>query len=89
MLHVKKIKKTLVVLYFALCFCFLFSVSASAYVDPATTSMLVQIIAGVFISLGVAFGIFRTKIILFFNNLKMKLMQKKLEMEAAKRENQH
>jgi len=45
---------------------FLLTSKASAYIDPATTAMLTQIIAGVFITLGVVFGVFRRKIIMFF-----------------------
>ena len=74
-------KKALPVFYFTFFFCLLFSLNASAYIDPGTTAMLTQIIAGIAISLGVVFGVFRTRIMLFFKNLKVKFMQKKLEME--------
>jgi len=50
-----------------------------AYIDPTTTAMLTQIIAGIFISLGLALGIFRQKLIMFFRNLKIKIIQKKIE----------
>jgi len=50
-----------------------------AYIDPTTTAMLTQIIAGIFISLGLALGVFRQKVIMFFRNLKIKIIQKKIE----------
>ena len=58
-----------------------------AYVDPATTAMIIQIVAGVCISVGVALGIFRRKIALFFQGLKVKLTKKKIERENKKNEN--
>ena len=59
-----------------------------AYIDPATGAMVTQIVAGVLITLGVAFGVFRTKIILFFKNMKVKSMQKKLSKQNAAKEGQ-
>ncbi len=57
------------------------------YIDPATTSYVIQIIAGVFIALGAVVGIFWRKIRLFFRNIKLKGLEKKLSREAEKREN--
>jgi len=62
----------------------LLTTTASAYIDPATTAMLTQIIAGVFITLGVVFGVFRRKIIMFFKDMSVKRTQRKIEKEAAK-----
>ena len=53
--------------------------AAVPYEDPATTAMLVQILSGVVISAGVAFGIFRRKIMMFFKKLKVKSIQRKIE----------
>jgi len=64
----------------------LFDFSASAYIDPATTAMLTQVIAGVFITLGVVIGVFRRKIIMFFKNISVNRTKKKIEKEAAKKE---
>ena len=47
-----------------------------AYIDPTTTAMLTQIIAGIFISLGLALGVFRQKVIMFFRKLKIKIIKK-------------
>ncbi|MCL2247796.1 MAG: hypothetical protein FWC13_00845 [Oscillospiraceae bacterium] len=70
--------------YFMFFFSRLFTVTASAYVDPATTAMLIQVFAGIFITLGVAFGVFRQKIIMFFKNISIKRTQRKIEKQAAK-----
>ena len=56
-----------------------FTVPARAYIDPATTAMLTQIVAGIFISAGVLFGVFRRKVILFFKNISIKRLQRKIE----------
>ena len=63
------------------------TIPASAYIDPATTAMLTQVIAGVAITIGVVFGVFRRKIIMFFKNLSVKRMQRKIEKQN-KSENQ-
>jgi hypothetical protein len=64
----------------------LLTTTASAYIDPATTAMLTQIIAGVFITLGVVFGVFRRKIILFFKNISVNRTKRKIEKQNAKQE---
>ncbi|MBQ3843080.1 MAG: hypothetical protein II820_10365 [Ruminiclostridium sp.] len=46
-----------------------FSVPASAYIDPATTSYIIQIVVGVVIACGTAAGI-------IFNKMKRKLKKK-------------
>lgn len=38
--------------YMASCFLFLFSTSASAYIDPSTTTFLIQAVAGVAVAIG-------------------------------------
>ena len=48
------------------------STTALAYIDPASTSYIVQIIAGLFIAGGAAIGIYRHKIRLFFRKRKEK-----------------
>jgi len=62
----------------------LLTTTASAYIDPATTAMLTQIIAGVFITLGVVFGVFRRKIILFFKNMSVNRTKRKIEKQNEK-----
>lgn len=64
--------RILKVSYFALGFLFLMSKSAQAYIDPATTSYVVQIIAGLVLAGGAAIGIYWHKIRRFFKNRKKK-----------------
>ena len=59
--NMKKTKSVLTFIYFFICFSIFFTQTAYAYVDPATTAMVVQIVSGIFISLGIAFGVFRGK----------------------------
>lgn len=63
-----------------------FSSTAFAYIDPATTSYILQAVAGVVITCGVMLGVFWTKIRTFFRNQKIKAMEKKLEKQAEKAE---
>ena len=56
--------------YFILGFLFLMSKPALAYIDPATTSYVVQIIAGIVLAGGAAVGIYWHKIKRFLKNRK-------------------
>lgn len=58
---------------------------AYAYIDPATTSYVIQIITGVVIACGAAVGIFWKKIRLFFRDKKMKSMEKKIAADAERK----
>ena len=49
-------------LFYFVCLNFVFAINASAYIDPATTSYVVQIVAGIVIAAGTAVGIFWNKI---------------------------
>jgi hypothetical protein len=77
----EKVYKFLRFLYFAGFVSVLLQTSASAYLDPSTTAMITQIAAGALISLGIVVGIFRQKIILFFKNMRVKRIQRKIEKE--------
>jgi len=79
------INKTITFVFTFLGVSILLTTTASAYIDPATTAMLTQINAGVFITLGVVFGVFRRKIILFFKNMSVNRTKKKIEKQAAKK----
>ena len=70
--------------YFAFFIGACFTVPVYAYIDPATTAMITQIVAGIVISLGVAFGVFRRKVFLFFQNLSVKRTQHKIEKQNRK-----
>ncbi|MDR0764821.1 MAG: hypothetical protein LBE65_04435 [Synergistaceae bacterium] len=80
----KRIDRIFAVAYFAFWTSRLLAANAYAYIDPTTTAMITQIVAGVFISLGFAFGIFRRRIIMFFKNLYVKMLQKKLRKGTGK-----
>lgn len=58
-----------------------------AYIDPATSSYVIQIVAGIVIAAGATVGIFWKKIKLFFKEQKIKRLEKKLTAEAEKKEN--
>jgi len=60
------------------------STTAYAYIDPAATSYIVQIVAGVVIASGVAVGVFWKRIKLFFRNKKMQNLEKSLAKKADK-----
>ena len=78
----RRIGRILGTAYFSFFFSTYLTIPAYAnYIDPATTAMLVQIFAGIFITLGVMFGVFRRKIILCFKNLSIKYMQRKIEKQ--------
>ena len=47
------------------------------YIDPASTALIWQILAGIFISLGVIFGVFWRRITTFFKSIWVKLFHKK------------
>lgn len=73
-------------LFFFIVATIMFSSTAYAYLDPAATSYLVQIVAAVVIACGAVVGVFWKKIRMFFRNMKMKNLEKKLTREADKRE---
>lgn len=64
----------------------MFSSTAFAYIDPAATSYIVQIVAGVVIASSVAVAVFWKKIRLFFQKQKIKNLEKKLTKQADKKE---
>ena len=78
-------KKISWVPYFTLCAFWMLMRPAHAYLDPAATSYIIQIVAGVFITCGVVLGIFWKKIRLFFRKLKLNALQRKLSKTAEKK----
>lgn len=62
----RTIWKIIGTLYFFCGFSLLFTINASAYIDPGTTMLLTQFIAGAVISMGIVFGVWRRKIVGFF-----------------------
>ena len=73
--------------YFAFFIGMCCAIPAYAYIDPSSTAMITQIVAGILISLGVAFSVFRRKIVLFFKNLSVKRVQRKIEKQNRKTNN--
>ncbi len=55
------------------------------YIDPAATSYVIQVIAGVVISAGVVIGVFWKKIKLFFQKKKIEATEKRLTEQAEKK----
>ena len=62
-------KKFMFVMYIV-CLSVILTPTAYAYIDPATTSYIIQICAGVFIALGTVCGIYWKKIKSFFSKKK-------------------
>ena len=75
-------KKVAFTLYFTICFAMMLEIGAAAYIDPATTSYLLQIIAGVFIACGATVAVFWRKITFWFK-------KKKAERIRAQRAAKH
>ena len=78
----RRIYNGLVFVYFFTLMTIMMSGTAYAYIDPATTSYVIQIVAGVLISCGVVVGIFWKKIRIFFRNLKMKVLAKRISKKS-------
>lgn len=71
----KKLLSTLLTLmYFTTCFLFLFSTTAHAYIDPSTTTYIVQAIAGIAVAVGAFF-------VMYWRKAKRKIADK-LHMDA-------
>lgn len=56
-------KKMMAVLtsYFTLCFLLMFTQTACAYIDPSTTTFLIQAVAGVAVAIGAAVAVYWRK----------------------------
>ena len=81
----KKLRKLLCTAYFTFFIMMFCTITASAYIDPATTAMLTQIVAGIAITLGVTFGIFRRKIFMFFKNQSVKRTARRIAKENERK----
>lgn len=75
--------RVLNIVYFSLCFLLFSTQNVHAYIDPATTSYIIQIVAAMFITLGVTLTAFTTKAKLFFLELRMKFIEEKVRREAG------
>lgn len=72
-------KKIGSLLYFVVCFMFVLSSTAFAYIDPSVTTYAVQVIAGVAVALGAVVG-------LYWRRAKKKVQDKLGIDENAKKE---
>ena len=77
-----KLRATAKFIYFLLGFTLLFEMTSYAYIDPATTSYLIQIVAGVVIAAGATVGIFWKKIKLSFRRKRMEHLEQSLKKKA-------
>lgn len=59
---------------------------AYAYIDPATTTYLIQIFSALFITLGVTMGIFFNRIYMFFVNIRVKMTAFFVKLFSKKQE---
>ncbi|MBQ7774442.1 MAG: hypothetical protein IJ379_00840 [Lachnospiraceae bacterium] len=66
----KVLGKAVSFIYFFGCFFTLFTLEAHAYIDPSVVTYIIQGVAGVLITLGAVFTIFRHKIFKFFKGKK-------------------
>jgi len=82
----KKIGKLLPAFAFLIGALLFHCVTAQAYIDPAASSYIIQIVAGVVISCGVVVSIFFKKISLFFKRKKMERLEKKLTRQGENKE---
>ncbi len=69
--------------YFVFFLSIFFHGRSSAYIDPATSSYIIQIIAAFFITLGVVFSGFSARAKIFFTKIQMKLLEEKIKKEAT------
>ena len=58
-------------------------INLMAYIDPASTALIWQILAGVFITLGVVLGIWWTKITTFIKTVWVKIFGGKKKVDSA------
>lgn len=82
-----KTKRLLGVLYFSFWGSALFTKTAHAYIDPATTSYLFQIVAGLFIACGAAVAVFWKRITAWLKSLKLRCQEAQIMKEAEQRNN--
>lgn len=81
-----KITKLAGLLITAALFATLMAPTAAAYIDPATTSYIIQITAAFFITLGVFFAAFTMRARLLYTKIKMKLMEEFYSRRAQSRD---
>ena len=77
----KKLKLTLLL---CVAFFLAFSQTVHAYIDPATTTYLIQIVSALVITLGVTVGVFFGRIRMFFLNIRVRMAELKIKLFSKK-----
>lgn len=77
----KVVCQVLKLTYFSMCFWYLFTLRAHAYVDPSAVTYVIQAVAGVFIALGALLTVFRHKIFAFFKKNTKKAEKKEIHLK--------
>ncbi len=64
--------------------CVTLPLNAQAYIDPATTTYVIQIVSAVVITLGITIGVFFNRIRMFFLNIRVKLAEWRIKLFSKK-----
>ena len=79
-----KMIKAFKIVYFSFWISVFFTRTAHAYIDPATTSYIFQIVAGVFIACGATIVVFWKKIKIWFQSMKLRFEEAQIKRKADK-----
>lgn len=80
-----KLWKLIVFTYYFVCSTVMLSGVASAYIDPSTTTYIIQAVAGVLIALGASITIFRHKIVAAWRKWYYSRLARKNEKDHAEK----
>lgn len=79
----KNVRKLFALGYYCCCWMLMCSGAALAYIDPSTTTYIIQAVAGVLIAVGATFTIMRHKIVAAWRKWYYGRLAKKNEQERA------
>jgi hypothetical protein len=65
--------------------CLMLPLSAHAYIDPATTSYVIQIVSAIVITLGITIGVFLGRIRMFFLNARVRTTEWRIRLRTKNR----
>ena len=80
-----RLKRIIAVSYFSFWISVFFTRTAHAYIDPATTSYIFQIVAGLFIAFGAAIVVFWKKIKIWFQKMWLRIEEAQIKRSADKK----
>lgn len=80
-------RKNIANIFLILSLLLLFVMPSQAYIDPATTTYIIQIISALLITLSVSIGIFFGRIRRFFSNIRVRLLAFKFKLFSKKEKN--